>query len=353
MHATETTTTPPLPRRASQCRRRLGRVALALWLLSVAIAARGFDGDRAMTSIREQCALGPRIPGTDAHRLGREWIAARIRELGMTVREEPFGVRLPLTRQRVQAVNLWGLPSADGPTSPAILLSAHWDTRPWADREQGNGRSATLVGANDGASGVAMALEVARNLRGSPLDGRLVLAFWDAEDSGVQNRLESWALGSKFSAANPPPWIDRVALGINLDMVAGEDLRMRRELHSLQSAPRAVDALWLLGAAMAPARFAQGEPIQIVDDHLSWIRVGLPYVNLIGYPYAHWHRAGDTPENCSADVMNQIGGVVEQYLLDGDWPAHGRVGAVAGRATLSPATSDAPATAGTALRTAH
>jgi hypothetical protein len=302
------------------------RIAPALAILLSALAplpAFAFDGERALESIRAQCDLGPRVPGTPAHARGIEWIDGQIRELGMTVRRDTFDTRLPLTGQRVEACNLWGLPSAAGPTSPAILLSAHWDTRPWADREPGGGNP-PLLGANDGGSGVAMVLELARQLRQGPLADRVAIAFWDAEDSGVQEDLESWALGATHAAQHPPAWIDRVALGINFDMVAGADLLLRRELHSVQAAPDAVAGIWGLGRALAPDRFFDGAPIQIIDDHLPWIRAGLPYVNLIGFPYRHWHTSRDTPDNCDPEVMRQLGDVVLHYLTLEDWPAHGR-----------------------------
>jgi hypothetical protein len=300
--------------------------------MAVAGAA-AFDGERAMELVRAQCALGPRVPGTEAHRRERDWLIAQLKGLGMTAWPQSFETRLPLTGQRVQVWNVWGLPRPDGPAAPAVIVSAHWDTRPWADREPGGGAS-SMLGANDGASGVAMALELARDLRTGPLRERLVLAFWDAEDAGTPDDAESWALGARHAAANPPPWIARVVLGINLDMVAGEDLRLRRESSSAQSAPVAVQTLWKLGMALAPGRFTDGPPVQIVDDHLPWIRAGLPYVDIIGYPFRHWHTSGDAPDHCSAEVMSQVGGVVLEYLRGSDWSRQGR--APAGAASPTP-----------------
>lgn len=296
---------------------------MAIAALGCRAPAQTFDGERAMQLIREQCDLGPRIPGTEAHDLGRQWIVNQLESLGYHVWEQRFEVTLPLNGDRVTATNIWGIPSPDGPTAPALMLSAHWDTRPWADQEPGTIKP-TLPGANDGGSGVAAALEIARQLASHPTSTSVVLAFWDAEDAGIQSDLDSWALGAQHASLNPPPWIDRVTLGINLDMVGGEDLYMRRETYSIESAPKAVEALWTIGRALSPRRFSGEAPILMVDDHLPWIHAGLPFVDMIGWPYAHWHRRSDSPENCSAESLQAVGLTVLHYIIGGEWRKHGR-----------------------------
>ena len=287
-------------------------------LVGLTFDARAFDGDRALESVAQQCALGPRVPGQVGHERGRRWIAERIRELGMQVQEQPFRARLALSGVEVDAVNLWGVPNADGPTTPAILLSAHWDTRPWADRDPSRSNP-PLDGANDGASGVAMVLELARSLRESDLRDRVAIAFWDAEDGGVNGDDATWALGARHAAANPLPWIDRIVLGINLDMVGGEDLMLVPEIYSQSAAPGVVAEIWALGRRIAPDRFANGPARRVLDDHVPWIEAGLPFVDMIGLPYRYWHTAGDRLENCSAEVMESVGNVMLMYIQDGAW----------------------------------
>ncbi len=292
------------------------------WVLAVVLmawcAAPGwaFDATRAMRMIREQCALGPRVPGTAEHAAGRGWIVARLEEMGMSVREEPFSVELPLTGVTVQGVNIWGLPAEDGPASPALILSGHWDTRPWSDRDMDQPRE-PVIGANDGASGVAAALELARVLRETEWRDHLVLAFWDVEDAGRYGGRElDWGLGSRHAAQHPPAWIDRVGLGINLDMVAGADMVMPRELHSVGAAPEVVEEIWRIGKDFHPTRFTNAS-YEVLDDHYHWITLrGMKYVDLIGWPYAQWHTTQDTPEHCSEESLMAVGEVVETYLRD-------------------------------------
>lgn len=293
---------------------------ISIWALLLAfsfgaIPVAAFDGERAIGLIYEQCNLGPRIPGTPAHKAGRLWIETQVKKLGLTVLPQPFKVRLPLSGKDADACNIWGLPLAAGPTSPTVILSAHWDTRPWADKDP-SGNNPTLLGANDGASGVAMALELARELRRTSLRDHLVLAFWDAEDAGIDTQEDSWALGARYAAAHPPAWEKQVVLGINLDMIAGEDLKLYPETFSMNSAPWAVKALWELGQSLAPDRFPTAPAQTVTDDHLPWINRGVPFIDLVGMNYRYWHTAGDSPEHCSAKVMDAVGNALTNFLLN-------------------------------------
>ncbi len=290
------------------------------------LAAAPFDADRAMEDIRAQCDLGPRIPGTVAHAEAHEWISARLAETGLKVSEQPFQTELALIeKEDVQAWNIWGVPeSAAGAPDAAntagakdlILLSAHWDTRPWADRDRAESGRAAFDGANDGAAGVASILEIIRSLRGTRLEGRIAVVFFDAEDSGINGagNEETWCKGSQFAVANLPPWFSRVRLGINLDMISGSDLVLRREPHSIDSAPNEVEALWRIGRDFEPNIFVREKMPPMIDDHLAFVKAGYPYIDLIGLPYKHWHRTGDIPENCDAAVMRKVAGILVQFI---------------------------------------
>ncbi|MCE5231129.1 M28 family peptidase [bacterium] len=290
-------------------------------IIQCASSARGggFDAELAGRWIREQCAYGPRVPGTPAHENCRKWIGERLRELGMTVQEQEFATSLPLTRQAARACNIWGLPSKDGPTSPALIISAHWDTRPFADSDP-SGTKPPMLGANDGAAAVAMALGLYKALGDSPLKKHIVLAFWDAEDAGMSgpDNEWTWAVGARYAAAHRPAWIKRVRLGINIDMPAGSDLSLKREMFSEKSAPWAVDEIWRIGHDLAPNRFSD-EALSTTDDHRPWIDAGVPYVDLIGWPYAYWHTAGDTPEHCDPKAMRALGEVLDFFIRNGGW----------------------------------
>lgn len=309
--------------------RRITPVAMAWTLMmSASLGAAPFDADRAMDDIRAQCDLGPRIPGTTAHAEAREWISARLAETGLMVWEQPFQTELALIeKENVRAWNIWGVPpsSTDAPDAAdaadgegLILLSAHWDTRPWADRDRAGGGRAAFDGANDGAAGVATILEIIRSLRGTRFEGRVAVAFFDAEDSGIHGseNEETWCKGSQFAVANLPPWFPRVRLGINLDMIAGADLALKREQHSIDSAPDEVETLWRIGRDFAPKIFVGDVMLPMIDDHLAFVKAGYPYIDLIGLPYEHWHRTSDTPENCDPVVMRTVAGILVQFIRE-------------------------------------
>jgi glutaminyl-peptide cyclotransferase len=298
---------------------------LFLFLLLSARGSGQIDGLRAMEHIKQQCRFGPRIPGTKAHLSCRDWIAGQLEKLDLKVRIEPLEVTLPCTGNRTTAFNIWGTCKNDRPASPTLMISAHWDTRPFADRDPNTTRRReTLAGANDGASGVALALELFNGLKQSPFSDNIVLVFWDVEDAGNYKDPRSWALGSAHAAGQPPDWINQVVLGINLDMVAGRDLYLAREKFSMDSAPDIVRDIWALGGTLAPNLFDPDNIRQVQDDHVPWINAGIPYVDIIGIPYRHWHTTRDTPANCSSEILEGVGNVLLNYVLYGDWPRWSR-----------------------------
>lgn len=289
-------------------------LALALCVGS----AHAIDGARAMADIKTQVAFGPRVPGTPGHAACRDWIKAELAAAGWTVWEQPFTTELPLAEVKsVEAVNIWGLPASDEElartTETLIGISAHWDTRPFADRD-GAGAKGAFLGANDAGSGVAVALGIARAIKGTPIAQRVVFILVDAEDSGIERQPETYCLGSKFAAGNPPAWFKRVKFGINLDMVGGRDLILRREISSEHAAPEVIARLWKIGRDLAPKIFIN-EPVgPITDDHVSFIEKGTPWVDLIGWGYPQWHTSLDLPASCDANTMKQVGEVLVEFL---------------------------------------
>ncbi len=278
-----------------------------------------FDSKRAMADIKKQCDFGPRIPGTPGHIACRDWIKDEIQKTGLHVWEQPFKTDLALIGQTgVPAFNLWGLPAPletmDHLTTPFLVISAHWDTRPKADQEKDpTHKEKPILGANDGGSGVAMALEIARAVKGTPLAQRLVLIFFDAEDSGIENRPTTYCLGAHYAAAHLPPWFKRIVNGVNLDMVAGKGIQLRREMASQIAAPHAVKLLWKIGRDLAPEIFLDEDMGKIVDDHLAFTNKQIPYLNVIGWGYPEWHTLRDVPESCDEQAMKKIGTVMLEF----------------------------------------
>lgn len=291
-----------------------------------------FDAARAMGDLVAQCDFGPRVPGTEPHAKCLDWIVERFREAGRIVEPQSFDARLAVSGKTARATNLFGLPVRVDPSDPSysiqdrdapgnalvapvIVVSAHWDTRPVADNDPaGTPRTVPFLGANDGASGVAVVLELARAIRGTPLEPRVAFALWDAEDSGMNRDLATWCLGARHAAEHPPAWWEKVRLGVNLDMVGGRGMKLGPEVDSQRAAPGPVGRLWRIGRDLAPGVFV-GRPVgPIYDDHVPFIEKGLPYLDVIGLPYEHWHRSTDTPGACDPASLDAVGRAMLEFL---------------------------------------
>lgn len=277
-----------------------------------------FDAARAFSDVERQVAFGPRVPGTDAHAAQLDWMVRRLDSLGLTVDRQPVAFADPADSTRIfEGTNVVAAfrPGA----RRRIVLCAHWDSRPVADNDPDPARrSDPVLGANDGGSGVAVLLEVARLLVASPPlgDTGVDLVFFDLEDLGetTGDSLDvPYAAGSElFMQANPtyrPEW------GILLDMVGDRDLRIPREGFSQRYAPGVMDRVWAAAQRMGASAFLDeiGTPVQ--DDHIAFLSRGIPVVDLIHTPFPDtWHTTFDTPDRMSAESLDQVGRVVIETL---------------------------------------
>ena len=209
---------------------------------TAAVEAAPFDADSAYAYIERQMAFGPRVPGTEAHRRAGEWLISELNRHGAEVIEQ----RATLTAfdgTRLPALNILGRINPDA--TDRTLLLAHWDCRPWADQDPDESkRTLPVDGANDGASGVGVILEIARQLELSGSTKGVDILFVDAEDWGAENDEDSWALGTRYFVENPPVKDFSPREAILLDMVGGRDAVFPREYFSQQNAPALNDALW-------------------------------------------------------------------------------------------------------------
>ena len=290
-----------------------------------------FSGDAALAHVHRQVAFGPRIPGSDGHRAMRGWLRDTLTALGARVNEQAFRYVAPHdTSLRYDGVNV--LAQFHPERQVRVMLAAHYDTRAVADEDPDPAKRALPVpGANDGASGVAVLVEIARLLRDHPLpgDAGVDLVFFDVEDAGEQMSAEEvarlaqggyaeqprvpFAIGSRaFVEANPRY---RPRYGILLDMVGDRALRIPREGYSQRYAGPVLDRVFAAARAVGATAFvdAPGPPIE--DDHIAFLQAGIPVVDLIHAPFpATWHTTADTPENVSAASLGQIGNVIVRML---------------------------------------
>lgn len=269
-----------------------------------AVQADAFDGARAMEWLRRQVEAGPRVPGTAAHAATRQMLAEA---LGPETLTQEF------THQSGgAAIRMANLIARFGPaTGDRILLCAHWDCRPFADQDPDPGRRNDPVpGANDGASGVAVLLELARLFRKTPPPVGVTIVLFDGEDWG--RSLDTMFLGSRYFASHPVGGPFRY--GILLDMVGDADLQIYREGHSQARARAVVDRVWRAAEELGHDQFRPSVGYTIEDDHIPLLDKGIPVIDVIDFDYAAWHTVRDLPDQCSARSLQIVGEVVRQVV---------------------------------------
>ncbi len=259
-----------------------------------------FDGERALRDVAYQVALGPRTPGSAAHARVVAWIQGELERAGWQSEVQ----EVEILGRRVQ--NIVAYRSGE----PAqIILAAHYDSRLRADRDPEPSRRADPVpGANDGASGVAVLLELARTL---PQDIPPVhLVFFDAEDNGNLPGWD-WILGSRafVQRLETPP---RAAIVI--DMIGDADLNLYYEQNS---DPILRAQVWQQAAALGYDRYFIPSPkYRILDDHIPFLRAGIPAIDIIDVDYPYWHTTADTPDKLSAGSLDVIGSTLWAWLTN-------------------------------------
>ncbi|MAT39055.1 MAG: hypothetical protein CL946_05575 [Ectothiorhodospiraceae bacterium] len=287
-----------------------------------------FDGQRAFELVERQLSFGPRAPNSPGHAACAEFLHSRLASLCDTLKVQEF--TLPgYGSERLPLVNFIGRfnPSARN----RIILAAHWDTRPRADKEDGEAdRSEPIPGANDGGSGTAVLLHIAEILNDTPPPIGVDIILFDGEDYGKEGDERMYCLGSQYFAANIPPEYD-ADFGILLDLVGDSAAVFPREGFSRQFAPDVVDLVWGNASSLGLSRFSNERYAPILDDHV-WLNqlAGIKTVNiidaeLIGHAdpnprRQYWHTHRDDMRNISAQTLDEVGTLL-LYMVFGLTPA--------------------------------
>jgi glutaminyl-peptide cyclotransferase len=270
-----------------------------------------FDAPRAFTSITEQCQIGPRYPGSVGHEKVRKYLLDRLSEYTSLVKTQEFTYRDEEQKLDLQLTNI--IASFYPKKKERILLCAHWDTRPMADHDPDSSlRSQPILGANDGASGVAIMLEVARILSEKEPPWGVDLIFFDGEDWGPESQVDKFCLGSKYFAKNKGNY--QPHLGILLDMVADRDLKLYQEGFSCTYAPQLVDFIWTKAHNLGFSCFNDTIMYYLYDDHLPLLKAGIPCIDLIDFDYPWYHTTSDTPDKCSPQSLQIMGDLLMDLL---------------------------------------
>lgn len=259
-----------------------------------------FDGQRAYDDVKTQVSFGPRSPGTPGHDQIREWIQSELGSASWQVEvQESESLGHPVKNIVAKRTS----------ESPKILIGAHYDSRIYADHDPNPANhNQPVPAANDGASGVAVLLELARSL---PKDSDIPvwLVFFDAEDNG---RIEGWdwILGSREFVDNNPIRPQAVVI---VDMIGDADLNIYRELNSN---PAITDEIWAVAKDLGYGdKFINAPKHSILDDHTPFLEVGIPAVDIIDFDYPYYHTTQDTPDKVSAESLKAVGDTLLAWIM--------------------------------------
>ena len=293
-----------------------------------------FSADSAYAFCAAQCQYGPRTMNSEAHEKCGQWIAEKFRQYGCEVELQKAdlkgydGTILKSTNIIAKSRQLTA-----NSKQPRILICAHWDSRPWADNvpDSANWRKPVMA-ANDGASGVAVMLEIARLLQENDSANMAVdFICFDAEDWGIpqwenDGDADSWALGAQYWAANcQKPIANSYQYGILLDMVGGQSARFYQEYFSMKYARNIVEKVWQAASAAGygsyfPAKDGGG----VTDDHLPVNeKAGIPCIDIINhYPDCEqsnfgptWHTINDDMQHVDKNTLQAVGQTLIQLLF--------------------------------------
>ena len=278
-----------------------------------------FDRDSAYNFVAKQVAFGPRVPNTEAHVATKNWLVSQLKAHGATVIEQDFKAKA-YTGETLNGINIIG--QYNPAAKKRILLAAHWDCRHISDNDADtSNRSQHVDGADDGASGVGVLLEVARHLNTLPDYIGVDIIFFDTEDYGEPNADNdySWGLGSQYWSRNLHVSGYKPKYGILLDMVGAKNPRFRKEGYSMAYAPNVVNKVWKLAKEMGYSNYFTDEKGGgITDDHRMVNEIAkIPMIDIINLPYdsnpvfvKHWHTTNDNMDNINKRTLGAVGQVM-------------------------------------------
>jgi hypothetical protein len=257
-----------------------------------------FDSSRAYEHLRRQVAFGPRPAGSTPLAQARQYILTQLKAAGITVREDAFDATTPLGQVRM--VNL--VATIPGRRPERIALATHYDTKLF--------REFRFVGASDGASSTAAVLELGRVLKARQNEFTIELLSFDGEEAVVDwNRNNDNTYGSRHyvDTARKTGTLDGLKALVLLDMIGDRNLAIRRDSNST---PWLTDIIWASGAKLGYRSHFLSEETTIDDDHIPFVRAGVPSVDIIDLDYAAWHTAQDDLDRVSARSLHIVGDVV-------------------------------------------
>ncbi len=286
---------------------------LACFVLNLACASGGaqviqFNGEVALSYVEAQMAFGPRVPNTEGHRQTGDWILEQLQQRVDSVEVQAF-THVTSDGDTLQLRNFIGKIKPD--LTDRVLFLAHWDTRPFADKSSNMAqRQMPVPGANDGASGVAVLLRLADELKIEPPIFGVDLLFVDGEDYGDFGADQDVLIGSRYFAANLADGYQPL-FAVLFDMVGDANARFEKEWNSVNRAPEVVERVWRKANELGHGRtFLGSVGGAITDDHIPLLDVGIRAIDIIHTPLPPYHHTTeDTIDKLSARSLAIVGSV--------------------------------------------
>jgi len=280
-----------------------------------------FSGENAYSLVEKQVSFGPRNPNSDAHQKAKEFFENELKKYADEVELQNFSY----AGYNAEKLDLTNIIAKFNPSSKnRIFICAHWDCRPRADQDKiEKNKTLPIPGANDGASGCGIIIELARLLKENKINYGVDLVLFDGEDYGRESDLENYCLGSKYFATNVPENY-KPYFGILLDLVGDKEAVFRKEGNSMQAIPDVVNMIWSIAGKIDAKTFADIEGSAIYDDHIPLNQVGLATVDIIDEDLVgahskierrnYWHTQGDNMDNISKETLQQVGSVLAKLI---------------------------------------
>ncbi len=276
-----------------------------------------FDGNKAFQYLEEQCKIGPRHPGSDGHAKLIKYLQNYFLPISDTIEVYKDSINHPVSNKRIEITNL--LIRHNVNAIERYLFMAHFDTRDRADKDQNpNNLNNPIIGANDGASGVALLMELSNYLNNNPLNKvGIDILLVDAEDMGRSGYKEEWGLGTQSFVKNYKGALPKYAICV--DMIADKNPIFKIEGFSYKYAKDLVYEIWGLANDLGYKEFVWQLTGSIYDDHYYYYQgTQVPSIDIIDFDYEHWHTIDDSVENCSPKGLHIVGNVLLEFIYRKD-----------------------------------
>lgn len=282
-----------------------------------------FDGQASYKILKEVCDYGPRITGSRAMIKQQQMLIKHFEALGAVIKKQEFTVKHPLSGDDVTVMNLIVQWNPD--RKKRLLLCCHYDTRPFPDKDLFDPKG-TFLGANDGASGVALFHELGKHMPKLKCAYGVDFVFFDAEEFVFDRRRDPLFVGSEYFSKdyikNPPDY--QYVSGVLIDMIGDKKLQIFYEKHSMQYAPILTRGIWNTAKKLGVREFIPRQRHKVRDDHLPLNQIAkIPTTDLIDFDFptvnarrSFWHTRDDTPDKCSALSLAKVGWVLHQWLKE-------------------------------------